>query len=118
MLYARRRHSYTPAANLGYGLHIPPDLFQSLGSPAGVLHNPFRKRNRTFHSQTTIGDSVPQVRQCGPPASILMNRTDPGFNGLVTGLCRNLDLVCQIEAIAADGRGIQAVTKSAPVIRG
>ena len=69
MLYARRRHSYTFAANLGYGLHVPPDLFQSLGSPAGVLHNPFRKRNRTFHRETAIGDSIPQVRQCGPPAS-------------------------------------------------
>src|SRR5580658_6965153 len=114
MLYARRRHSYAPAADLGYDLHIPPDLFQSLGPPAGVLHNPFRKGNRTFHSQTTIGDSVPQVRQYGPPASILMNRTDPGFNCLVTRFSRNLDLVCQIEAIAADGRSVQAVTKAAP----
>src|SRR5580700_8887425 len=105
MLYARRRHGYTLAANLGYGLHIAPDLFQSLGSPAGVLYNPFRKRNRTFHSQTAIRDSLPQVRQSGRAASILMDRSDPGFNGMVTGLRRHIDLVRQIQAIAADGRG-------------
>src|SRR5580698_5203648 len=118
MLYARRRHRDTLAANLSHDFHIPPDLFQSLGSPGGVLDNPFRERNRTFHSQATIGDAVPQVRQGGRPASNLVNIADPGFNSLITRLSGNLDLVCQIEAIAADGRGVQAVAKSAAVIRG
>ena len=97
------------SADLGDDAHVALGLFQSFGALGFVVDDPLGKADGAFDGEAKVGDALAQVFQGAAAFFVLMDFFHPGFNGLVAGLGSEFHLGDDIQFVAADGRGIEAV---------
>lgn len=114
---ADRRGGDADAADLLQQVHVPLHLFQTRLAGVLVIDDPLREADGALDGQAGVGDPLADIGERTARLLVRLNVADPGFDAVVAGPGREIDLLGEREFLPADGAGVEAVAR-AKVARG
>src|SRR5262249_43630308 len=91
-------------------------LVEALLAGRLVVHDPGREGDDVLDGQAGVADALAEVLEVAAVLDVLVQLTGPRLDGVVAGPGGQLNLLDDVQLLAADGAGVEAVEEGAVVL--